>query len=539
LIVVAGGYVYINFFQEDEADEVCCAKHELTPPKVLTITESTPIPILDSSKANQQITYNILNQVQEGLMRLGPNDIPVPGLAESYQVSPDYRTYTFIIRKNAVWSDGKAVTAHDFKFAWERALSPANEYEYSFLFYPIHNAEAYSNGVVNSDQIGITATDDRHLTIKLEKPDPNFLSLVTLTPFLPLRSDLIEKYGEGYASSAEKMSFTGPFKLTAYNPQSAGLVKNDLYWDANAIKLSQAIINVEVDQKKRISLYKSELMAMSKTFSSYTNGMKSKDMKLSPKSISNYIVMNQNKEIFSNAKIRKAIQIAINNKEISSDFKGETTPINSLVPPVLITSNQEIFRTNISSSSQISKAKEILNKGLSELKIDKFPPVKLVTTEGDVRLTTQANLLKRQLSMVGITVNIYKYPVKQKGRILLDGDYDLSINEWSAEYHDPSIFLMIGHSRVKDNISGFADPHYDSLLDKASLEANPTKRDQLLQQAERYLIEEKAVVVPLVHVNDLRLQKSYVKNVLYHPFGADYTLKWATYQPPKKVAATK
>ena len=129
-------------------------------------------------------------------MRLGPNNIPVLGLAESYQASPDYRTYSFTIRKNAVWSDGKPVTARDFKFAWERALSPENEYALAYLFYPIHNAKAYSMGKVTADQVGIIVKDDRHLIIQLDKPDPNFLSLVTLTPFLPLRSDLVKKYGE-------------------------------------------------------------------------------------------------------------------------------------------------------------------------------------------------------------------------------------------------------------------------------------------------------------------------------------------------------
>lgn len=543
LLVVTGGaigYIYFQFFSKSEADEVCCKKHYIKVPSVLTITESTPIPILDSSKANQQITYNILNQVQEGLMRLGPNDIPVLGLAESYQVSPDYRTYTFTIRKNAVWSDGKPVTANDFKFAWERALNPVNEYELAYLFYPIRNAEAYSQGKV--DEIGVIASDDRHLIIQLSKPDPNFLSLVTLTPFLPMRSDLVEKYGDNYGSSTEpeSMLFSGPFRISSFSPQSAKLVKNTSYWNEKDVHLSEIVINVEVDPLKRVELFKSEYMSMAKIdYQHVKTSQEKRKLTISPKAISDYLVMNQDKEFLQNLKVRKAIQLALNKTELSSKLIGESTIAEGLVPPLLKMNNQKTYKADIRISSDIKEAKNLLKMGLTELKSEKPKTLTLVTTDKNLRLISIANVVKNQLEQIGFQVNVKRYSIEQKAEILLKGEYDLSISEWSAEYHDPSIFLWIGHSKVVDNISNFTDAHYDSLLDQASLETNPTKRTQLLQEAERYLIVDKAVVVPLIYVNDLRLQKPYVKNVLYHPFGADYSLKWATYQPPKQVEATK
>jgi oligopeptide transport system substrate-binding protein len=537
LIIVAGGYVYINFFQEDEADEVCCAKHELTPPKVLTITESTPIPILDSSKANQQITYNILNQVQEGLMRLGPNDIPVPGLAESYQVSPDQRTYTFTIRKNAVWSDGKAVTAHDFKFAWERALSPANEYAFAYLFYPINNAEAYSLGKVKSDQVGITATDNRHLTIQLDKPDPNFLSLVTITAFLPLRQDLVEKYGEYFGTSAETMSFTGPFKLKAFTPEKALLEKNMSYWDQGKVNLKEAIINVEVDIDKSIQNYKSELTSLinvdsPKKISKNNYG----EFKKNPKAITDFLVFNHKSNFFANSNIRKSILLAINKKSIV--MSNGPTDAKDFIPPV-IKSNKEVFRSGIDVSNQVNRAKEFLELGIKEVGL-KENKLLTIVTYNDKPSIDLANQVKKILhDELGLNTVVRSYDSKRKKQVELSGDFDLSIFEWSAKYHEPLNFLTFMKSNETTNTSGFNSSHYDALLSQAEMQSDGVKRTKLLNDAEKYLIMDQIALVPLIHINSYHLEKKYVKNILFHPFRTEYTLKWATYQPPKKVEATK
>ncbi|MCH5585712.1 peptide ABC transporter substrate-binding protein [Shimazuella sp. AN120528] len=542
LVVVIGvaiGYIYNHFFQENEAEQVCCKKHYIKVPSVLTITESTPIPILDSSKANQQITYNILNQVQEGLMRLGSNDVPVPGLAESYQVSPDYRTYTFTIRKNARWSDGKPVTANDFKYAWERALNPANEYEYAFLFYPIHNAQAYSLGKVGADQVGVSVTDESHLTVQLDKPDPNFLSLVTLTPFLPIRSDLVEKYGESYATSPETMSFTGPFVLQSFTPQKAELIKNKSYWDQAKVKLTAVDINVEVDQNKQIEDYKSELTSNIK--SNGINLRNSKDYRSVinvSRGVSDFLEMNEAKMTLKNESIRKAITLQINNKEIQKFLSDGSVAAKGVIPPVLKTNNNKVINSKVQITYSQKAVKDSLSKGYQELGVSKLPDLKLLTYN-DNRSILLAKEIKKQLGTIGINVTIERLDPSEKYKKESEGDFDLSISEWSLKYNDPDEFLSLWKSNSDTNISRFADPHYDSLLNQASLESNPTKRTQLLQEAERYLIVDKAVVMPLIYVNDLRLQKPYVKNVLYHPFGADYSLKWATYQPPKQVEATK
>jgi oligopeptide transport system substrate-binding protein len=526
IVIVSGSwYLYRTFFAEDRADQVCCEKQYLTVPKVLTILESEQIPILDSSKANQQITYNILNQVQEGLMRLGKDNVPVPGLAESYQVSPDYKTYTFTLRKQAVWSDGQPVTAKDFQYAWLRALSPEINYERRYLLYGIEGAELYAEGKIAEEKVGIKVNGERQLTIQLTKPDPNFLSLVTLTPFLPVRQDLVEKYGEKYAEYPDTMSYSGPFIIKSFIPERVELEKNDKYWDAKNIYLSGAIIQVEVDAPKTEMLFRSELaaMAMLGDLPEDQTGV----FKVT-RSISNFLEMNENKRLWQNKFVRQAVQLQLQQLEGLPDTMVSA---KGLLPPGTLSQNKDLHLP-------VEQAKQLLEKGLTELGLSGDQEILLLTYDDEISVAL-AEKIRDQLAIIGFTVKIEKLTSVAKTKKKKKGEFDLSLGEWSLKYPDALEFLSRWSSDPKVHLFGFADPKYDSLLQQASITADPTKRIQLLQQAERYLIEEQAAVVPLAYINDIRLQKPYVKNVLYHPFGADYSLKWASYTPPKQVEATK
>lgn len=532
ILAIPTYFIYDFFFSSDQDKEVCCVKPKVVIPSVLNISESTPISNLDSSKATETVTYNILNQVQEGLMRLGPKDVPQPALAQSYEVSSDYRIYTFTIR-NTTWSDGKPLTAHDFLYAWKRALSPVNQYNNAKLFFPIHNAQAYNEGKVPADQLGISAPDEHHLVVQLDNPNPNFLSLTTFTPFFPLRQDLVEKHRDKYASTPEQMSFIGPFQLESVYPKRAVLIKNESYWDKANVKLPKVDIKIEVDSTKQIGLYNSELTGMIKLDPHYLNfNNKSSNPVNISRAITDYMDMNERRPLLQNLHIRKAIQLALNRDDMVDELKDGSSVADAVIPPALKTAKGEPFRSGISLPYRAEEAKTHLAQGLQELGLSQVTPLTLLTYN-DQHSIILANKAKEQLKAIGIDVEIKQYDPGEKAKLDANGEYDLSISEWSVDYHDPSSFLFLWHSGVNLNVSGFQDVKYDALLDQAKNEVDPAKQVQLYQQAEKYLLSDQAVIMPLVHIGDLRLQKSYVKGVLYHPFGAEYTLKWATYQPKK------
>ena len=333
-----------------------------------------------------------------------------------------------------------------------------------------------------------------------------------------------------YATSPETMSFSGPFLLKTLTPQKAILIKNRSYWDQSKVKLMKAVLNVEVDKQKQQELYRSELTSMVELDGKERKNKKELIKVL--KSVSDFLEMNEKDEIFQNERIRKAIRLQINSKKIKQKFPNSFVSARGVIPPM---SKSNKF---IDVQPSEAKSKVLLAKGYQELGIKQLHDLKLLTYNDD-RSIILAEQVKEQLNKIGIKVTIKKLAPSKKSQAESEGNFDLSISEWSLKYPNALEVLSLWESNADTNISGFADHHYDALIQQASLEANPAKREQLLQQAQRYLIVDKAAVVPLVYVNDCRLQKSYVKNVVYHPFGADYSLKWATYHPPKQIEATK
>src|SRR6185312_16076791 len=135
------------------------------------------------STVTGDIEYHIIMSLMEGLVTEDPVDLhPVPGVAESWDISPDRKIYTFHLRHNAKWSNGDPVIAQDFINSYKRALTPALAYAYSYMLYVVHNAEAYNtNGITDFNQVGFKALDDYTLQVTLDNPTPYILSLMCHT----------------------------------------------------------------------------------------------------------------------------------------------------------------------------------------------------------------------------------------------------------------------------------------------------------------------------------------------------------------------
>ena len=171
----------------------------------------------DKAKGNEELIYNLGAEVKtidpalnnavdgsivicnafEGLMRLDDNQKAIPGIAESYELSDDSLTYTFHLRDDALWSDGKPVTAEDFKYAWTRALNPDTAAEYAFQLYYRKGGENYNNGTGSAEDLGINVVDNHTLEVTLENPTSYFLELTAFPTLMPVREDIVEANGDG------------------------------------------------------------------------------------------------------------------------------------------------------------------------------------------------------------------------------------------------------------------------------------------------------------------------------------------------------
>ena len=179
--------------------------------KIFRYSIAADVTTLDQQKMNESVAATIGYHIQEGLTRSISGEVH-PGIAESWDVSEDGLTYTFHLR-DAVWSDGKAITADDFVYGMKRIVDPEVASPFAFIAKPLLNATEITAGEKNVDELGVKVIDEKTLECTLAFPAPYFLQLLSMSQFYATREDLAEQYGSDFAGSADKNVYDGPFKL--------------------------------------------------------------------------------------------------------------------------------------------------------------------------------------------------------------------------------------------------------------------------------------------------------------------------------------
>ena len=191
----------------------CDASSLPPPPGELRINLGTEPPTLDWARATDNVSFLVIEQIMQGLTRLGPDLRAEPALAERWQVSPDGRTYTFHLRAGVRWSDGAPLHADQFVYAWRRLLAPATAAEYAYFLFPVAGARDYNAGRLSDpNQLGVSALDARTLQVRLEAPLVYFPSLTTFMVTFPARADLIARHRDRWTEAGNLVSL-GPYLL--------------------------------------------------------------------------------------------------------------------------------------------------------------------------------------------------------------------------------------------------------------------------------------------------------------------------------------
>ncbi|WP_124726665.1 peptide ABC transporter substrate-binding protein [Staphylospora marina] len=502
--------------------------------QVLKMAETTELITLDSAKVADMSSFNILNNVMEGLMRSGKGKQPEYGIATEYKVSPDKKQYTFTLREDAEWSDGKPVTAHDFEYAWKRALDPNTASEYAYILYMIKNAEKYNNGKAKASDVGVRALDDKTLEVTLERPSLNFLSVITLPQFMPQRKDIVEKYKNEYGTKVDKVVYNGPFTLTSWSPSKLVLVKNANYWEANSVTLEKVEIHIVKDPATSMNLYTANEVDISPLSSALAEAFKkSSEFNAVENSSTFYILFNHEKSIFKNEKIRKAISLAIDRDEFEKLTSDGSKGAGSLVPTSIKGRGGESFRVvGEVVRHDTDKARQLLQEGLSELGLSKPPStIEMITFDTSPRKEVAINIKEQLRTKLGLNIQLNAQPGKIRLDRVKSGDFQMAMYGWGADYDDPMTFFDIWMSDNGMNHGKFKNAEYDALVKKAMTTTNSEEYVKSLVEAEKILVgtdaRGKAAMAPLFYGAKAFMEKPYVKDLYRHSAGAEYSLKWA------------
>ncbi|WP_432204382.1 peptide ABC transporter substrate-binding protein [Cetobacterium somerae] len=473
----------------------------------------------------------VASNIFEGLYKEDENGKLVPAAAEDVQVSPDGKVYTFKLKENGKWSDGKPVKAQDFVYSWKRGLTPDTAMEYAYMLFYIKNGEKFYNGEVSEDQVGVKALDDKTLEVTLENATPYFLSLTSLPSYYPLREDVV-KENSSWAIDPKTYIGNGAFKMKAWNPkENMVLVPNENYWGRSDVKLDELRFDIITDDKTYLNAFKAGEVDIidSPPSSEIPSLLASGEGKIHPYLGTYFYVVNvsgnnNNPEVvkfLGNPKVRKALALSLNKKQIVDQVtKAGQLPARSFVPEGIVATDGKDF-TKDSNYLPPEGNVELAQKLMAEAGYstpESIPKVTFTFNTGDGHaMVAQAvqDMWKKNLG-VDVDLKNEEWAVFQNTRS--SKNYDIARHGWIADYNDPMNFLDLWVSNGGNNDAGYSNPEYDNLIKEAQKETDPEKRTALLHKAEDILMNDMPII-PLYYYTSIVVANPKVKGWVKSPLG--------------------
>ena len=487
-------------------------------PKVLKFNLNADPKTIDPQLNSAADGGHVVNNTFEGLMREIDGQLQ-NAMAEKYEISEDGLTYKFTIR-DAKWSDGKPVTAHDFEYAWKRALDPATASEYSFQMYYIKGAQAYNEGTGSIEDVAVKALDDKTLEVVLEGPTPYFLELTTFYTFMPTRKDVVEKDPEGWAKNPEIVVCNGPFKVTEYKiGDKLILSKNENYWQADKVKLDQIEISMIVESTTGLTAYEAgELDVIDEVPNQEIPRLQASDpsFKILPQIGTYYYIFNVTKKPTDDVRVRKALALAIDRTAIVEKVtKGGQIPATGFTPPGLLDADGKEFRKVAGDygidpkAAKVEEAKALLaeagypdGKGFPEL------TVLYNTSENHKAIGEAIQEMWKQNLGISVKLQNQEWAVFQDSRH--NGNFEIARAGWLGDYADPMTMLDLWLSYSGNNDAQWKNKDYDKLIEDSKKLAGKERFD-LLYKAEALMMEE-MIVMPIYYYTDPIAVKDHVKD---------------------------
>jgi oligopeptide transport system substrate-binding protein len=506
----------------------------------LTFSFETEIPSLDPQKSNAAPSFTVESHVFENLVRRTRGET-IPGAAESWDVSEDGLTITFHLR-DSKWSDGKPVTAQDFEFAFLRLLDPKTAAEYAFALYYLVGAEDYNLGkTADPSNVGVKAADDRTLVLTLKSPTPYFVGFLGHPSFAPVRKDIIDKFGESYATDADKAVYNGPFVLSDWkHEQTMVFTKNPNYWNAGAVKLERAEIMIIPDTATALSMFENDEFDIvdipPNLYKMYQEQGKAKvffngaldwmKFNLRP---------NPQKPWLTNKNFRKAVGWAINRDSYTlASTKGLYVPALRFILPIVQGVNgaygQEYPLDFYTPKGDAAIARKFLADALSELKLkaSDITIEYLIQDQEETRLMAEA--LQQQIqNALGINVRIKLVTRMQRAQLEANGGFDTVYSGWMPDYDDPMSYEEIWLSDVSHNSAKYTSAEYDRYVRGAMAEKDAKKRMDMIFEAEKQILED-APLVPLQLRRKAWMSKPNLKDFHRPLIGAEYDFAFAYFE---------
>jgi oligopeptide transport system substrate-binding protein len=462
--------------------------------RFLNLEPETIDPGLVGGQAGGRIIANLF----EGLTVRDPELIPQPGVAESWELSPDGLTWTFHLRES-VWSDGTALVSEDFRWSWLRLLDPATASKSAQLLHPVIGAAAFNAGTLEDPlEVGIRAPGPQTLIVELERPVAWFAELCATPPLSPVPRHVIEVAHTRW-TRPESIVSNGPFVLVERKlNQGLFLKRNARYWNVEEIALGSAAALTGDFANANFNRYESghlDWVDAGGVPPSLVDRLRVRDDWHATAFLATYFLRcNVRRAPLDDPRVRRALQASIDARSIVDHVtRSGQVQAHSLVPPA-VPGYEEIQLPG----HDPERGRQLL-AAAGYPGGEAFPAITLLISTSQWHRQIAEVLQQQWRDNLGIEVLIQNQEWKVFTATVRQGDYDLARGSWIADYADAGNFLEIWGTDSPNNRTGFADHRVDSLISRSAAEIDARQRAELLREIEQIVVAEEAAILPIYY----------------------------------------
>ena len=488
---------------------------------------------------------NTIITIFEPLLLINENNEVIGGQAESWEASEDGLTWTFTMRDGLKWSDGTDLNAKDFEYSFKRMVDPNTAAPYAETCLGMidgfeeaagfPDADGNPTAEPNPDALNVKASDDgKTLTIVLSYPCSYFDKMAAFATMSPVQQATVEANGDAWCTSPDTFVSNGPYMITDWTPsERIVLTKNPNYvggWDSSKIVSDTITLLLLEDSSASYAAYNSGEAQLIKDvptdeIPSLTKAEDGGDFYVDTILGTYYVSLNLQRDAFKDAKVRKALSLAIDRDYVANTImQGTYSAADSIVGPGIV-DESGYFHDNgnapyISADyeANLAEAKKLLEEA-GYPNGEGYPTIEYSTNDAGYHVPL-AEYLQQAWGDLGITLTINKMEWSSFTPARRAGEYDVARNGWVMDYNDPSNMIELFTTTNGNNDGKYSNPEFDATIE-ASKVADKSVHFQKLHEAEDILMED-AGAIPVAYYTDFWLQSPSLKGTWHSPYGYWY-----------------
>jgi oligopeptide transport system substrate-binding protein len=471
---------------------------------------------LDPQRARTEAAFNILRDLFEGLTAVGPDGNAVPAAAESWTVSPDGLEYTFRLREGLRWSNGDPLTAGDYVAGMRRLVDPATASPYAQVLEPVVNAAAITRGEQPAEALGVTATGERTLLVRVQNPTPYLLGLLAHPSTSPAHAASLAEHGTDFAKPGRMVS-NGAFVLEDWVVGSHLAVKrNRSYWNDAATRLERVRFIHHADPSTEFRQYRAGELDLTYVVPGQQFGWIKQnlpaEMHVAPQLSVYYYGYNLTRPPFKDQPgLRRALSMVIDREKLTTAVTGVgEAPAYGWVPRGIANyTPQQFDYASLPYAERVAEARELYRS--AGYSAERPLRVEIRYNTGEVHNRLAVAIAAMWKDALGVETTLYA----EEFRTLLQTiqartETQVFRSSWIGDYNDAYSFAQLLQSNFGINLTGYSNPRYDELLAEATRQADPASRRALLEEAERVMLADHPLLPIYFYVNK-HLVKPYVR----------------------------